>query len=583
MDANTNPDTQSLNTRNHDADMDVVLAPLPTNVALSPDVSSPHATALGFRVSDIDMDAIPSPSPMGATMPNDAPNPTVAPSYVSDVGIEPIPSHSPMNATTLSDTSSLHQAPLDSHISDVDMDALLSFSPNSPAASAIALTPSSIPFKPHSGDINMDTTPSRLSMNATAPFVSDHDVEMNAMPSCSLTDTVESVVSSSSRSFGVDMPAILPRQDANPEAATHPDGYNPHCDTRIPDVRVTAVSSPSSISITAAVGAPGPITSSFRAHITDVHTQVPTPSALTDNAATPAATTLAHVAVPDSPRAGMCITTAPPSTDLTGIREAMISIPDSPILGNDLLFDGPAARQRTRSPSSDDSSMTNLMSSFADWRLESPPSTPASTVKKELDRSPEVTNSSFTRLASEVSRQQDGLRKTIDVLEHEIMLVRTQVSSSLERSTQLLLKTQQSIISERKMMDRQHEIVANSIQVLETKLATAQRHIATLQAQHLADRGLLEKLSNEITSLWSRQEDIGGRLRHAEESEEHVRSMTDRIRELVHDIESHDIEAYDHKSIACVSLAQELSRELDTPLSAYSDRTVVVRRWTHML
>ncbi|KAI0669491.1 hypothetical protein C8Q78DRAFT_992611 [Trametes maxima] len=419
MNANTNPDTQSLNTHNHDVDMNVVLVPLPTNVVLSLNISNPHATALGFRISDINMDTIPSPLPMGTTTSNDAPSPTVAPSYVSDIGIEPILSHSPMNATMLSDTSSLHQAPLDSHISDVDMNALPSFSLISPTASATASTLSSIPFKPHSCDINMDATPSRLSRNATAPFISDHNVEMNAMPSCSLTDTVESVTLSSSRSFGVDMIAILPRPDATPEAATHPDGYNPCCDSHIPDVRVTAVSSLSSISITAIVGAPSPITSSSRAH-TNVHTQVLMPSALTDSAATPAATTLAHIAIPDSPRAGMCITTAPPSTNLTGICEAMISIPNSPILSNDLLFDGPAAHQRTRSPSSDDSSMTNLMSSFTNWRLESPPSTPASTVKKELDRSPEVTNSSFTQLASKVSRQQNGLRKTIDVLEHEI-------------------------------------------------------------------------------------------------------------------------------------------------------------------
>ena len=114
------------------------------------------------------------------------------------------------------------------------------------------------------------------------------------------------------------------------------------------------------------------------------------------------------------------------------------------------------------------------------------------------------------------------------------------------------------ISSERKNMEKRHESTAYNIGSLETKLNKAQRHIATLQAQHIADKGLIDQLVNEIAALWDRQEEIGGRLQRAEETEQHVRQLAERLRELMREVRERECEIRRGLSTVIPTLADEL-------------------------
>ncbi|KAI9062807.1 hypothetical protein FKP32DRAFT_1677295 [Trametes sanguinea] len=202
-------------------------------------------------------------------------------------------------------------------------------------------------------------------------------------------------------------------------------------------------------------------------------------------------------------------------------------------------------RSSVRGAPDSDTDFEGMLSSFAGWQLQSRPGTPAAFSNKH----------SFTRTVSAVKRQQDGIRKVVESLEKELSHVHDKVSESLRVSTQQLMRTRELVANERKNMEKRHESTAYNITSLETKLNTAQRHIATLQAQHAADKDLIEKLTHEIAALWNHQEDIGGRLHRAEETEQHVRQLADRLRELMREIEQRDCEA--RRGLSMVPTLQE--------------------------
>ncbi|KAI0325703.1 hypothetical protein GY45DRAFT_1374555 [Cubamyces sp. BRFM 1775] len=202
-----------------------------------------------------------------------------------------------------------------------------------------------------------------------------------------------------------------------------------------------------------------------------------------------------------------------------------------------------------------DDDFEGLVSSFAGWRLQSRPATPApfSGVRHAV-----ADSANFTRTVSAVKRQQSDLKKLVETLETELSQVHNKVSESLDTSTNLLLRTQEMISSERKNMEKRHESTAYNIGSLETKLNKAQRNIATLQAQHIADKGLIEKLANEIAALWDRQEEIGCRLQRAEDTEQHVRQLAEKLRELLYEVRERESEVRRGLSSVMPSLAEEL-------------------------
>ncbi|KAI9061948.1 hypothetical protein FKP32DRAFT_1677577 [Trametes sanguinea] len=231
----------------------------------------------------------------------------------------------------------------------------------------------------------------------------------------------------------------------------------------------------------------------------------------------------------------------------------------------------PSTPSSANAPAESDGELKNLLSSFAGWQLHSRANTPSPPYRQRRstpflnDTSSSYeddsrTDASFNRTVVVVKKQQKELRKLVNTLETELFDVREKVSHSLRTSTDLLMRTQDMIVKERRNMEKQHEFTADSIQSLESKLNKAQRHIATLQAQHIADKGLIDQLANEIAVLWEHHQDIGTRLQCAEESEHQVRSLADKLKVLIDEVRARDLDV--HQSLAAVlpTLEEELNK-----------------------
>ncbi|KAI0666488.1 hypothetical protein C8Q78DRAFT_1083090 [Trametes maxima] len=201
-----------------------------------------------------------------------------------------------------------------------------------------------------------------------------------------------------------------------------------------------------------------------------------------------------------------------------------------------------------------DTEFKSFLSRFAGFHL-APPGLAATTSPSPPSS---VGGMSFTNTVAEVKRQQKRLHQIIDGLEAEVCVLRDGVHDSLEKSKGLLARTQESIVKERKVVERQHEITADSIQSLEHQLKKAQRDIAVLQAQHIADKGLIDKLANEINALWSYQSDIGGRIEHTEECEAYIRLLAGRVKDLLDELGSHEIGSQLGEAVAIRTLADEM-------------------------
>ncbi|KAI0644126.1 hypothetical protein C8Q79DRAFT_927954 [Trametes meyenii] len=101
----------------------------------------------------------------------------------------------------------------------------------------------------------------------------------------------------------------------------------------------------------------------------------------------------------------------------------------------------PTASYNTRTPSVIDDAVSGLTSFFSQCRLESPPGSPPVIRQREPHGDP-IAAASFTRIVSSVRRQQDSLCKAIESLECQVSAVRDKISENLQKSTELLLKTQ---------------------------------------------------------------------------------------------------------------------------------------------
>ncbi|KAH9887575.1 hypothetical protein C8Q73DRAFT_794584 [Cubamyces lactineus] len=186
-----------------------------------------------------------------------------------------------------------------------------------------------------------------------------------------------------------------------------------------------------------------------------------------------------------------------------------------------------------------------------------PPFPPTDDVVQEQEPNG-LMEAGFLRTFTEVRRQQDRLQGVIDRLEQELCSVQDRVSESLQRSVGLIRRTRELIAKERQAMEKQHALAADNISVLENRLRQAQRHIATLEAQHLTQNGLIEHMAQEISALWLHQEAIGGRLEHAEMCEEHVRVMANRLDEYMHDMTMREMGLSQSQPTPKLTLADEL-------------------------
>ncbi|RPD78433.1 hypothetical protein L226DRAFT_292528 [Lentinus tigrinus ALCF2SS1-7] len=98
----------------------------------------------------------------------------------------------------------------------------------------------------------------------------------------------------------------------------------------------------------------------------------------------------------------------------------------------------------------------------------------------------------------------------------------------------------ESILRERRSMEKTNETAADGLLSLEQKLARAQASIATLQAQHSADKQAMELMANDIAEVLAIQEDMGCRLQRLSESHQSISDKADHTRNLLTEL-PHDI------------------------------------------
>ncbi|KAI0730662.1 hypothetical protein C8Q76DRAFT_690713 [Earliella scabrosa] len=161
----------------------------------------------------------------------------------------------------------------------------------------------------------------------------------------------------------------------------------------------------------------------------------------------------------------------------------------------------------------------------------------------------------------QIQRAQVRLDKRMQELETQLASMRAAFATSLESSKSLLLKTQKTITSERRSMERTQVGSATTMETFGRTLAKTQRAVATLQAKHTADASLMESLANDIAEVLSIQEEMGGRLKRLEESESAIRLETGQTRELIAELK------IDDKPVALPTINPTLADELAIPQS----------------
>ena len=97
---------------------------------------------------------------------------------------------------------------------------------------------------------------------------------------------------------------------------------------------------------------------------------------------------------------------------------------------------------------------------------------------------------------------------------------------------------------------------ADTLQSLEAKLLKAQRAIATLQAQHVADKQTIESMANDIAEILDIQDSMGHRLQRLDECEQSIRVSVDATRELIMELAP---DGAPERALVSSDLAQELS------------------------
>ncbi|OJT02580.1 hypothetical protein TRAPUB_6902, partial [Trametes pubescens] len=157
---------------------------------------------------------------------------------------------------------------------------------------------------------------------------------------------------------------------------------------------------------------------------------------------------------------------------------------------------------------------------------------PASQRLQEMVTSLTRNRPTFSNTANTVKRRQDEVLQRTHALEKEMADLREVLSDALRAASARLVQTQQRMSKERQDMQQRHMSTAGSMQHLESTRSKAQRDLATLHAQHIAEKGLIDQMANEIAFLWDRQEDIGHRLKHMDDDDQAMQSLAERLNEV---------------------------------------------------
>ncbi len=111
-------------------------------------------------------------------------------------------------------------------------------------------------------------------------------------------------------------------------------------------------------------------------------------------------------------------------------------------------------------------------------------------------------------------------------------------------------------------MEKTNETAADGLLSLEQKLTRAQASIATLQAQHSAEKEAMESMANDIAEVLAIQEDMGCRLIRLSESQQCIYDTAGHARDLLTELPHDHLTtplSCDEPAVAAppVSLAEE--------------------------
>ncbi|KAI0682048.1 hypothetical protein C8Q76DRAFT_804429 [Earliella scabrosa] len=236
-------------------------------------------------------------------------------------------------------------------------------------------------------------------------------------------------------------------------------------------------------------------------------------------------------------------------------------------------YDVPCAAQ--------DDDIAPLLSSLAELQLHSKPTTPSrgrltpggytapvseDMVPAEDAESNAALSRHFFKTIKGMLRTQTIIDKRTVELESELARLRAQFVESVKTSRSLLVKTRETIVQERRDIARAQEGACDTVKALEQQLAKAQVAIATLQAQHLANKEAMDSMSNDIAAVLSIQDEMGRQLERLDECEQKIRHDVHSTRERLAELASDEAfpplaNIYPTRS----SLAEELSA-VATPL-----------------
>ncbi|RDX51822.1 hypothetical protein OH76DRAFT_1417166 [Lentinus brumalis] len=185
---------------------------------------------------------------------------------------------------------------------------------------------------------------------------------------------------------------------------------------------------------------------------------------------------------------------------------------------------------------------------------------PMSGLKIEVSRSPSPHPECGRQIVSPATLMPEGFLKCMKEVQESQLSTQLHLYVTQDpRGGQSLRENAEKIHKERRSMEETHVIAADAIQVLQSKLTKAHRDIATLQAQHIAGQGLMERMANDIAEVLAVQDDMGCRLARLEESEQQMSTSAEKTRELMASLDLDDQGMVDSESVRYMSLAEELA------------------------
>ncbi|RPD67640.1 hypothetical protein L226DRAFT_577076 [Lentinus tigrinus ALCF2SS1-7] len=170
----------------------------------------------------------------------------------------------------------------------------------------------------------------------------------------------------------------------------------------------------------------------------------------------------------------------------------------------------------------------------------------------------EAVPASFAKSIRGIQRTQTLLDQRTTELEKEFASLREELSTSVTTSKSLLRKTQETISKECRTIEQAQLVSTDTVQSLEQKFNKAQLAIATLQAQHRADKEAMERMANDIAEVLAIQDQMGCRLLRLGEAEESILKDTRLTRGLVSELSDGAVSLSPQPDVRAATLADEL-------------------------